>query len=167
MSFVNPTVPQPGDEAKATDVSLPVQQLADVINGGLDDVNVSGLSGSKIAASSLPGDRLTSQSVTADRMNFSSETEGVWNVLSLGGLKLIWTETASRSTSTSSGSVSTAIPSGLLNTAVFATATPSNPTSEARVMASIISLSATNVTVNLSTPAGAGTAKAMVMIIGT
>jgi hypothetical protein len=49
MTYVTPTLPSPGDTADASDISTPIQQIVAVINGNLDDSNISGLSGSKLA----------------------------------------------------------------------------------------------------------------------
>lgn len=68
MTVVTPTVPSPGDEANATDISTPVQQLANVINGGLDDTNISALSGSKIAAGTLDTAQLKDSGVTTSKL---------------------------------------------------------------------------------------------------
>lgn len=59
MSLVSPTLPSPGDAANASDISTPISQLATVINGGIDDTNISAVSGSKIAAATVTNDKLS------------------------------------------------------------------------------------------------------------
>lgn len=49
MTHVSPTVPQPNDVAKSIDISTPIGEIAAVINGNIDDTNISGISGSKLA----------------------------------------------------------------------------------------------------------------------
>lgn len=54
MAHVSPTQVSPGDEISAASVNTPINQIASQINGNLDDTNISGISGSKVAAASLP-----------------------------------------------------------------------------------------------------------------
>lgn len=55
MTLVTPQQSNPGEEANASDINTPINQLAAVINGNIDDDNVSSLSGTKISAGTLPG----------------------------------------------------------------------------------------------------------------
>lgn len=121
----------------------------------------------ELADESVTTGKLDDAAVTNAKINLSTSTNDVWTILNLGGLKIIWTETASRSVSTGAGEVTTSIPAGLLSTVLHAQATPSGLVGEGRVMASITSISVSQVKINLSTPAGSGTAKAQVLIIGT
>lgn len=54
MATVSPTQVSPGDEISAASVNTPINQLAAQINGNLDDTNISGISGSKLAAGTVP-----------------------------------------------------------------------------------------------------------------
>lgn len=58
MTLVSPTVPNPGDEITAASIATPVEQLADAVNGNLDDANIANLSGSKLADSTVAETKL-------------------------------------------------------------------------------------------------------------
>lgn len=68
MSLVSPTLPSPGDVANASDISTPINQLATVINGGLDDTNINTISGSKIAAGTVDSAQLKDAGVTGSKI---------------------------------------------------------------------------------------------------
>lgn len=68
MSLVSPTLPSPGDAANASDISTPINQLATVINGGIDDTNISSVSGSKIADTTITTAKLQDSAVTPAKM---------------------------------------------------------------------------------------------------
>ncbi|MBM4644760.1 hypothetical protein GS464_20080 [Rhodococcus hoagii] len=53
MSLASPPQSNPGDEIKARSVNDPVNHLAAIINGNIDDSNISGVSGSKLADGSV------------------------------------------------------------------------------------------------------------------
>lgn len=54
MTLVTPSQSNPGETIEASDINTPVNQIAAVVNGNLDDTNISSLSGTKIAAGTLP-----------------------------------------------------------------------------------------------------------------
>jgi len=64
MSLVSLTLPSDGQTAHVSDVNVPFNQLANVINGNLDNTNISSLSGTKIQTGTIPGTAMdaTSQS---------------------------------------------------------------------------------------------------------
>lgn len=81
------TVPQvnPNDEVTAASVNQGANAVAAVVNGNLDDSNVSTLSGSKISAGTLPGSALDVASNPDTR-----EAETIGDLVASG---LIWTGT--------------------------------------------------------------------------
>lgn len=85
MTLVNPTVPQAGDTAEATDISVPVGQLATTINGNLDDTNVASLSGTKLIAGTTPADAMTDSANPELRMS-----ETLSNFIASG---MVWSTT--------------------------------------------------------------------------
>lgn len=86
MTLVSPTQVQPDDEITDSSVNTPVNQLAGVINGNLDDTNISGFSGSKIAAGTTPADALDENANVETRMSESlgdfTASGGVWSTIS-------------------------------------------------------------------------------------
>lgn len=86
MTLVSPTQVQPNDEITDSSVNTPVNQLAGVINGNLDDTNISGFSGSKIAAGTTPADALDENANVETRMSESlgdfTASGGVWSTIS-------------------------------------------------------------------------------------
>lgn len=112
MSLVSPTLPSPGDAANASDISTPINQLATVINGGLDDTNISSLSGSKIASGTLPTAALEKPHHITRYMSTSGASGGA--VLSSGVHQDIPFTTSANTTSlTMSGQSVTIIRDGL------------------------------------------------------
>jgi hypothetical protein len=59
MTLVSPSQSNPGDEITAAAINGPVNQLADVINGNIDDTNISSVSGSKIANATITNAKLS------------------------------------------------------------------------------------------------------------
>lgn len=82
MTLVTPDVPSPGQEANASDISTPINQLADVINGDLDDTNISSLSGSKLAAGTVDTAQLTDGAATAEKLDIAAITLGYTQITS-------------------------------------------------------------------------------------
>jgi hypothetical protein len=63
MSLVSPSQSNPGETIEASDINTPVNQLAAVINGGIDNTNIAagaGIDGSKFANNSINGSKLSS-----------------------------------------------------------------------------------------------------------
>ena len=54
MPTVTVTLPNDGENADAVDVSAPILAILAVLNGGLDDDNISSVSGTKLNASTVP-----------------------------------------------------------------------------------------------------------------
>lgn len=71
MPTVSPQQVSPGQEITAASVNTPNNQLAEVINGGLDDTNIAGLSGSKIQAGTIPNSALDENANIVQRFNES------------------------------------------------------------------------------------------------
>ena len=61
MSLVSLTLPSDGTTADVSDVNVPFNQLANVINGNIDNTNISSVSGSKIQTGTTPGTALDAQ----------------------------------------------------------------------------------------------------------
>lgn len=59
MTLVTPTQVNPGDDITANSVNAPVNEIAAVVNGNIDDTNVSTISGSKLANGTVSADKLT------------------------------------------------------------------------------------------------------------
>lgn len=59
MTLVSPSQSNPGDEIRADSINDPVNQITAVINGNLDDTNISGVSGSKVAAGTITNAKLS------------------------------------------------------------------------------------------------------------
>lgn len=74
MTHVTPTVPSEGEEANASDVSIPVQQIADVVNGDLDDSNINYVSGSKIVDGTIVTSKLADTAVTTAKITDANIT---------------------------------------------------------------------------------------------
>jgi len=74
MTHVTPTVPSEGEEANASDISIPVQQIADVVNGGLDDSNINYVSGSKLVDGTVVTAKIADSNVTTAKINDSAIT---------------------------------------------------------------------------------------------
>lgn len=62
MSLVNPSQSAPGEEINAEDINGPINQIAAVVNGNLDDTNISSMSGSKLADSTVTNAKLATGS---------------------------------------------------------------------------------------------------------
>lgn len=54
MTLVSPDQSAPLEEINASDINNPVNQIAAVVNGNLDDTNISSLSGTKISSGTIP-----------------------------------------------------------------------------------------------------------------
>lgn len=85
MTLVNVPQVNPNDEVTADSVNKGANAVAAVVNGNIDDTNVSGLSGTKLAAGTVPASAMTADANPETRM---SETLGnsiasgcVWSVL--------------------------------------------------------------------------------------
>lgn len=78
MTLVSPSQSNPGDEINVDAINGPVNQITTVVNGGLDDDNISGISGSKIANGTLPGAALEDDAVTAAKVDFGGSGSGIW-----------------------------------------------------------------------------------------
>lgn len=59
MTLVSPSQSQPGTEIKAANINDPVNQITAVVNGGLDDQNISSISGSKLAAGTVAYEKMS------------------------------------------------------------------------------------------------------------
>jgi hypothetical protein len=59
MTLVSPSQSNPGDEIRAASINDPVNDLADVINGNIDDTNIASVSGSKIANGTVTNAKLS------------------------------------------------------------------------------------------------------------
>lgn len=59
MTVVNVTLPSDGTSANVADYNDPINVIVAIMNGGLNDDNISGLSGTKITAGTLPDTALT------------------------------------------------------------------------------------------------------------
>jgi hypothetical protein len=64
MTTVTPSQSSPGETIEAADINTPVNQIAAVVNGNIDDTNVSGISGSKISDGTLTTAKYANDSVT-------------------------------------------------------------------------------------------------------
>jgi hypothetical protein len=69
MTLVSPTQISPSDEITAASVNTPVNQLANTINGNLDDANISGISGTKVASGTLPASAATTDANVETRLS--------------------------------------------------------------------------------------------------
>lgn len=79
MTHVSPTVPSPGSEANASDISTPVNQIAAVINGDIDDTNISSISGSKIANGTVGTTQLADNAVTPAKLLAGTGASWGWS----------------------------------------------------------------------------------------
>ena len=70
MCLVNPTQSNPGDTIEASDVNDPVNQLAAVINGGIETVN--------IADNAVTTAKIADGNVTASKLDFGGSGSGIW-----------------------------------------------------------------------------------------
>ena len=95
MVLVSPTQVNPGDEITADSVNIPNNQLANAINGNIDDDNISTISGTKISTGTIPGSAMTDE---ASPYNRTSETVG--NLVVSG---LSWTVVSGLNAAMSSG----------------------------------------------------------------
>ena len=83
MGLVNPTQVVSGNEIKASDVNTPVNQLANVINGNIESVNIKdgGIGANKLGTGAV---NLTSQIadrvITSDQIADRTITEGKLNL---------------------------------------------------------------------------------------
>jgi hypothetical protein len=68
MTLLSTTKPNPGDEANSTDISTPLTQIETWANGGVDDTNISGISGSKIAGGTVTTTQLQDLAVTTGKL---------------------------------------------------------------------------------------------------
>ena len=76
MSTVSVTQINPDDEITAAGANLPHNQLASVINGNLDDANISSLSGTKILGGTLPSSAFDSATLNG-WLNFPGSISSV------------------------------------------------------------------------------------------
>jgi hypothetical protein len=70
MGLVTPTQSNPGDTIEAADVNTPVNELAAVVNGGLDDQN--------LANSAVTAAKLGAGAVTPEKLSSGNGTDWVW-----------------------------------------------------------------------------------------
>lgn len=68
MTLVSPSQSAAGDEIKASSINSPINQIAAVVNGNIDDTNVSGISGSKISAGTVTSATLGNAAVTPSKL---------------------------------------------------------------------------------------------------
>lgn len=69
MTLVSPTQSNPGDELTDTLLNTPHNQIADVLNGNIDDTNISAISGTKISSGTIPAAAMTTDSNPETRFN--------------------------------------------------------------------------------------------------
>ena len=69
MTLVSPSQSSAGEEINASDINGPVNQLASVINGNLDDTNIASLSGTKITAGTIPATAMAADANIETRFN--------------------------------------------------------------------------------------------------
>lgn len=72
MTLVSPSQSNPGDEIRAASINTPVNEIAAVINGNIDDTNIASVSGSKIANSTVATAKLQDGAVTNDKVSFTA-----------------------------------------------------------------------------------------------
>ena len=77
MSVVNPTQVTPGSDITSSSVNTPINEIASVINGQIDDANISNLSGSKLASGSVTTAKLDDGAVTPDKISLSPATSRI------------------------------------------------------------------------------------------
>lgn len=58
MTLVTPTQVNPGDDITANSVNAPVNEITAVVNGNIDDTNISSVSGGKLADASVTDTKL-------------------------------------------------------------------------------------------------------------
>lgn len=54
MTLVTPTQVNPGDDITANSVNAPINEITAVVNGNIDDTNISSVGGSKLSAGTVP-----------------------------------------------------------------------------------------------------------------
>jgi hypothetical protein len=86
MTVVSPTQSNPNDEIKASSINDPINQIATVINGNLDNTNINSLSGAKIQAGTVPATAMTTDSNPETRMS-----ESLGNFVASGG---VWSQSS-------------------------------------------------------------------------
>ena len=76
MSIVNPTQVPPSSEITASSVNTPVNELAAVINGQIDDSNISSMSASKIADGTIATSKLDDGAATPEKRTVRAAIAG-------------------------------------------------------------------------------------------
>lgn len=71
MSTVSPQQWTPNEAITAANLNAPINQLAAVLNGGIDDSNVSAISGTKLSAGTTPGTAMATEANPYIRMSES------------------------------------------------------------------------------------------------
>lgn len=80
MTLISPSQSQPGTEIKAANINDPVNQITAVVNGNIDDQNISSMSGSKLANTSVSTGKIADDAVTAAKIDWASigANAGIW-----------------------------------------------------------------------------------------
>ena len=86
MTLVSPSQSNPGEEINAADINGPVNQIAAVVNGNLDDTNISSLSGTKLVAGTVPASAMATaanpETRTDETMSDFLASGCVWSAVS-------------------------------------------------------------------------------------
>jgi hypothetical protein len=180
MTLVTPSQSNPNDEITAARINDPVNQLAAVLNGQIDDANISGVSGSKLATGTVPGTAITDASVTYAKLlatifsgavtsfTNSGTAGGTFYHINLGGIKLLWGRTNGMGSSTSGGSGTVVFPTGFFSTIQVCNATTNSITNSVQQFCIVNTLSATGCTITPVSVSGASTTQVVsVLVIGT
>jgi len=69
MTLVSPTQVSPNDEVAASSINTPVNQIAAVVNGNIDDTNIASVSGSKLTNATVTTAKINNAAVTADKLS--------------------------------------------------------------------------------------------------
>jgi hypothetical protein len=79
MTLVSPTQVNPNDEITDDSINAPVNQLAAVINGNIDDTNIASVSGSKLSTGTVSTAKIADASITNAKLATSAgETGAAW-----------------------------------------------------------------------------------------
>lgn len=75
MSTVTPQQINPNDEISASSVNTPINQLAAVINGNIDNSNISSVDGSKIVNASVTTAKIANGAITPSKLSLGVQTD--------------------------------------------------------------------------------------------